>query len=132
MPDHLNETDAAGIYLALKALPVSAVILDSTGRIISVNDTWKEFARQNELQMPDFGIGTNYFQYCQFDGPQASRLVEDLRELLAGRIDVLTFIYPAIRRASKDGIRSSDCRSRSIGRRELRSCISISRTCFRT
>ncbi|WP_161607334.1 LuxR C-terminal-related transcriptional regulator [Methyloferula stellata] len=94
MSDHLNETDAAGAFQALKALPVSAVILDATGRIISVNDTWKEFARKNGLHMPDFGIGTNYFQYCQFDGPQAPRLVEDLRELLAGRIDVLTFIYP--------------------------------------
>lgn len=94
MSDHLNKTDAAETFEALKALPVSAVILDATGRIISVNDTWKAFARQNELCLPDFGIGSDYFRYCRFDEPQALRLVEDLRELLAGRIDVLTFIYP--------------------------------------
>jgi hypothetical protein len=34
-----NVVDA---FEALKALPVSAVILDASGLIVAVNDTWKE------------------------------------------------------------------------------------------
>jgi DNA-binding CsgD family transcriptional regulator len=90
----LKKTGAAEIFQTLKALPVSAVILDASGCIISVNDTWKDFARHNGLRLPDFGIGGNYLQHCRFEDPQAARLVEDLQGLLTGRVDVLTFIYP--------------------------------------
>ena len=49
---------------ALKALPVSAAILDNSGRILAVNDTWREFARANGLCLPNEGIGADYLQYC--------------------------------------------------------------------
>jgi hypothetical protein len=76
-------------FKALKALPVSAVILDASGVIVAVNDTWKEFGRQNGLRIPNAGVGVNYLQYCA-----GSEFTRELRGLLAGRLDLLTLFYP--------------------------------------
>lgn len=78
----------------LKALPVNAVILDASGTIVAVNDAWKDFARQNGLHLPNFGIGSNYLQFCGSDGPYPSLFATDLTELLARRRKLLTLIYP--------------------------------------
>jgi len=76
-------------FKALKALPVSAVILDASGMIVAVNDTWKEFGRRNGLSIPNAGVGANYLQYCA-----GSELTMELKRLLAGRLDLLTLVYP--------------------------------------
>lgn len=78
----------------LRALPVNAAILDTSGRIVAVNDTWKEFARENGLRLPNFGVGSNYLQFCGSDGPYPSLSATDLNELLAGQKKLLTLIYP--------------------------------------
>lgn len=76
-------------FKALKALPVSAAILDNSGRILAVNDTWREFARANGLCLPNEGIGADYLQYCA-----DSQFRTDLKAFLAGRRDLLTLVYP--------------------------------------
>lgn len=81
-------------FKALKALPVSAAILDASGMIVAVNDAWRDFGRRNGLRVPNSGIGSNYVQYCASDEPHSNRLAKDLRELLAGRLDLLTLVYP--------------------------------------
>ncbi len=81
-------------FEALKSLPASAVILDAAGTIVAVNDTWKEFARRNGLRVPHSAVGSNYLQYCQSDEPHSRRFVRQLRALLAGQLDLLTYIYP--------------------------------------
>ena len=78
----------------LRALPVNVAILDTSGTIVDVNDTWKEFARQNGLRLPNFGIGSNYLQFCVSDGPYPSLSAANLKELLAGQKKLLTLIYP--------------------------------------
>ena len=78
-------------FEVLKALPVSAAILDASGTIVAVNDTWKEFGRRNGLSIPDSGIGSNYLQYCTAGEP---KFKTDLRALLAGKLDLLTLVYP--------------------------------------
>jgi DNA-binding CsgD family transcriptional regulator len=77
-----------------KTLPTSAVILDTAGRIIAVNDTWRNFGRRNGLRIPHSAVGSNYLQYCRSDDPASLRFIRDLKSLLAGRLDLLTFIYP--------------------------------------
>jgi len=74
---------------ALKTLPVSAAILDRSGTIVTVNDTWRKFAEANGLSIPDAGVGVNYLQYCV-----EARHTRELEELLAGRRDLLTRVYP--------------------------------------
>lgn len=76
-------------FEALKALPVSVAILDASGKIVAVNDIWKEFGRRNGLRIPEAGVGANYLQYC----PESEFTVE-LRALLAGRLNLLTLVYP--------------------------------------
>jgi DNA-binding CsgD family transcriptional regulator len=81
-------------FEGLKSLPASVAILDAAGTIVAVNDTWKQFGRRNGLRAPRSAIGSNYLQYCRSDEPNSSRFVGELRALLAGKRDLLTFIYP--------------------------------------
>ena len=78
----------------LRALPVNAAILDASGTIVAVNDTWKDFARQNGLRLPNFGVGSNYLQFCESDGLYPSLSAADLKDLLVGQKKLLTLIYP--------------------------------------
>ncbi len=81
-------------FKALRALPVSTVILGADGTIVGVNDAWKEFAHRNGMCLPNFGIGANYLEYCGA-GPRTPRgLGKELKELLSGQRDLVTLIYP--------------------------------------
>jgi DNA-binding CsgD family transcriptional regulator len=77
---------------ALEVLPVSAVLLDIGGKIVGVNKAWKDFGRRNGLCLPNFGVGSNYLAYCGTS--PAGSVAKDLRELLAGRRDLVTSVYP--------------------------------------
>jgi hypothetical protein len=81
-------------FEGLKSLPVSVAILDASGTIVAVNNTWEQFGRRNGLRVPHFAVGSNYLQYCRSDEPNSRRFVAQLKALLAGRRDLLTFIYP--------------------------------------
>jgi DNA-binding CsgD family transcriptional regulator len=81
-------------FKRLQTLPVSAVVLDSTGTIVGVNDAWKSFGERNGLCVPDFGVGANYLAYCGPDREASPTLADDLREVLAGHRDMVTMIYP--------------------------------------
>jgi DNA-binding CsgD family transcriptional regulator len=76
-------------FKALSELPVSSVIIDASGMIVAVNDTWKEFGRRNGLSIPNAGVGANYLQYCA-----ESEFTMELKSLLAGRLGLLTLVYP--------------------------------------
>jgi hypothetical protein len=78
----------------LTSLPVSAVFLDASGKIVAVNDSWKEFGRRNGLRVPNSAIGSNYLLHCQSDEPRSRQFAKALKSLLAGQLDLLTFIYP--------------------------------------
>jgi DNA-binding CsgD family transcriptional regulator len=77
-----------------QAQPVSIAILDPLGTILGVNEAWKDFGRQNGLRVPDFAVGDSYLNYCKSDQPDSLRFIEDLKDLLARRVDLLTRIYP--------------------------------------
>ncbi len=64
------------------------------GTIVAANDTWKEFGRRNGLRIPNWGFGANYLKYSGGKGFRSTRIVRDLKDLLAGRLDLLTAIYP--------------------------------------
>jgi len=85
---------AAAAIERLSLLPASVVILDAAGTIVAVNDAWKDFARQNGLRVPHFAVGSRYLRYCRSDEPRSRRFAKELEALLAGKLDLLTFIYP--------------------------------------
>jgi DNA-binding CsgD family transcriptional regulator len=81
-------------FEGLKSLPVSVAIIDASGTIVAVNETWKQFGRRNGLRVRRSAVGLNYLHYCPTDQPGSRRFVTQLKALLAGRRDLLTFIYP--------------------------------------
>lgn len=78
----------------LRTLPVSTAILDPSGTIVAVNDSWKVFARRNGLRLRNFGIGVNYLNYCLSDESRPSLRPNELKELLAGQRSLVTLVYP--------------------------------------
>lgn len=84
----------APAFATLQALPASAVILDAAGKIVAVNDAWKEFGKRNGLHMAHDAIGADYLAHCGGGDPHMRRFVRELKALLAGRLDLLTLIYP--------------------------------------
>lgn len=74
--------------------PVHGVLLDASGVIIYANEGWKAFARQSGLTVPNYGIGENYLRFCAFADSQSARIVEGITQLLAGKIDCFSLIYP--------------------------------------
>lgn len=81
-------------FQRLQALPVSTAILDASGRIVAVNDAWKDFGQRNGLCLPDFGVGANYFAYCEAGPSGAGQLAAQLKDLLEGRSEMVTMVYP--------------------------------------
>ena len=84
----------APTFASVRSLPASAVILDAAGKIVAVNDAWKEFGRRNGLHMARDAVGADYLAYCGGADPHARRFLRELKALLAGRRDLLTLIYP--------------------------------------
>ena len=52
------------LALTLDALSATVALLDATGRIVLVNETWRRFAASNGLRDPAFCVGTNYLAAC--------------------------------------------------------------------
>ena len=57
--DNLREyCDKKSTYQSfINAMPYSAAILDQNGVILCVNKKWKEFGKDNDLSMKDYGLG---------------------------------------------------------------------------
>lgn len=77
-----------------QVLPVNVAILDGLGTIVSVNSAWKAFGRRNGLRLPKSGVGLNYLNYSGSESPNSPQFVKDLKNLLAGRLDLLALVYP--------------------------------------
>lgn len=73
---------------------VNGVLLDRSGAIVHVSRGWKSFAQETGFALPNFGIGQNYLRHCAYADEESARIVEGIAQLLAGRIDFLSFVYP--------------------------------------
>lgn len=73
---------------------VNGVLLDRSGAIVYVSQGWKAFAQESGLALPNFGIGQNYLRHCAYADEESARIVEGIAQLLGGRIDFLSFVYP--------------------------------------
>jgi len=76
------------------SLPVNMAIIDSAGTIVAVNKAWEQFGRRNGLRVPCSAVGLNYLHYCRAGESYSRQFLAQLKALLAGRRDLLTFIYP--------------------------------------
>jgi PAS domain S-box-containing protein len=82
----------------LDALPANIALLDSQGNIVSVNNGWKEFARENRLKSKNYAIGDNYIATAEnADGEEREyglNISRGIEGVIARRIDHFSMVYP--------------------------------------
>ena len=104
-PDASPGLERAGAWVAmthqraiLDALPANVSLLDATGRIVAVNESWRRFADDNSLGSLSEGVGQNYLAVCDAaDGAfssEAPRVAAGIRAVLSGSSDEFTLEYP--------------------------------------
>ncbi|MFI4916183.1 MAG: ATP-binding protein [Phycisphaerales bacterium JB060] len=86
------------LVAALDVMPAEVALLDRSGRIMTVNRAWKDFARLNGYVSEDAGVGSNYLDICdQADGSaaiEARSIAGGLRAVLAGKQSATYVEYP--------------------------------------
>ena len=96
--DQLRHREAAKQAAILNALPAHIALLDAHGRIISVNEAWRQFADANALKGSAYGIGVNYLEICDHtpaDDPSGGHQVAaGIRSVLSGEVRRFSFEYP--------------------------------------
>ncbi len=106
-PRWLDRSEEAGEGLAsavgfadavLDALPDATAVLDTTGPIVAVNNTWRMFALDNGGDPTTTGVGVNYLELCDRSaraGCQDAAIVADgIQSVLSGRTVHSEFEYP--------------------------------------
>ncbi|MFZ5818785.1 MAG: PAS domain S-box protein, partial [Chloroflexota bacterium] len=84
----------------LDSLSAHIAILDETGAIIAVNDSWRRFGQANGLRLKGDGVGSNYLNICKIsrgeDEKIALAIADTIEGMLSGReADALQiFEYP--------------------------------------
>lgn len=82
----------------LNALPANAALLSPDGEIKAVNTYWADFADQNGLKMPNYGVGSNYFDVCETaQGPDREislQVAHGIHELRRGQRAAFSIQYP--------------------------------------
>ena len=83
---------------AFDALLSRIAILDADGIIVAVNEPWRRFARETRLGLPDDGVGSNYLHITDLSHGHASHgaqeVAQGIRDVLAGRRDAFSLVYP--------------------------------------
>jgi PAS domain S-box-containing protein len=82
----------------LNALPSNIALIDSEGKILSVNEGWRRFAGANGLQDKAAAVGQNYLEVCeqaQNDHAQeAQKVAAGVRSVLNGTVKNFELEYP--------------------------------------
>jgi PAS domain S-box-containing protein len=88
-----SETQAA----ILNALPPNITLLNEKGRIMAVNESWKKFAILNNLGIPNFGIGFNYFAISEkatgANKSDSNKIEHGIKEVIQGSKKDFTMEY---------------------------------------
>jgi len=99
--DMLQNPAATGFDLplrSLQALQSHVAVIDPRGRILFVNDAWKDFALGNGADPETaFGEAANYLDVCRASAatdPLAARALAGIEAMLAGGLPQFTMEYP--------------------------------------
>jgi len=82
------ESSRRFLQQTIDTLTAHIAILDENGTIVAVNEAWKRFADENDLNDPAYGVGTSYLSVC--DAASGSRsehapeVAAGIRRILAG------------------------------------------------
>jgi PAS domain S-box-containing protein len=82
----------------LNTLPATIALIDSSGCIIEVNDSWRQFANSNGYSGDDYWLGQNYLSFTEnalgeeeFDG---KTVAEGIRKVLQHQLPQFEYEYP--------------------------------------
>ena len=82
----------------LNSLEAEIAVLDHTGVICEVNDTWLRFAIENGVEphrpAPYTGIGTNYLAFCETASGSVSPAYKGIQAVLSGAAPSFSMEYP--------------------------------------
>ncbi len=82
----------------LDALTAHICILDETGTIIAINESWRAFAQANQLSAEQAGVGVSYLAVCDAaTGPDAhiaAAFAAGIRAVMRGEADQFGLEYP--------------------------------------
>ena len=83
----------------LMSLPDHIAVLDREGNILTVNDSWIQFAWENGANFPDsVGPGVNYFKICRKAAEQGDettmKALDGIRAVLDGSSEYFEMEYP--------------------------------------
>ncbi|MEO8361747.1 MAG: EAL domain-containing protein, partial [Vicinamibacteria bacterium] len=96
--EHLRAIESARQAAILNALPANVVLLDSSGMILSANESWRQFERENSALARRAGVGVNYLTVCdQAQGPysaEAPQVAAGVRSVLNGVVRSYSIEYP--------------------------------------
>lgn len=86
-------TYAEAVFDSLKA---NIAIVDPHGEILSVNASWRNFAKDNQMQDVTTGVGANYFDVCRSASvdPNARAALDGILEVVDGVRSSFYHEYP--------------------------------------
>jgi diguanylate cyclase (GGDEF)-like protein/PAS domain S-box-containing protein len=96
--EQLRHIATASQAVILNALPAHIALLDTAGRIVSVNEAWRRFGSEHATQGLGYEIGRNYLEVCdgaRGDGSsEAHQAAAGIRSVLSGGVKSFSIEYP--------------------------------------
>ncbi|MBC7918389.1 MAG: EAL domain-containing protein [Rhodoferax sp.] len=95
---HGRITEAARQAAILNALPAHVALIDQQGRIISINEAWRQFGIANAQHDLQSELGSNYLDVCDKaqgeHAQEAQEVARCIRSVLAGDLTSYALEYP--------------------------------------
>jgi PAS domain S-box-containing protein len=81
----------------LNALAAHVALVDESGKITTVNEAWRSFARENGLENSDYSVGKNYLEICEqatgSNSREARHAAGGIRAVLSGELQRFEIEY---------------------------------------
>jgi PAS domain-containing protein len=95
-PREINFSELTFRTAILDSLLANIAVLDPAGEILAVNLSWKEFAKANQLNDANLGVGANYLDVCRAASldPIARAALQGIRAVMSGDRSSFYLKYP--------------------------------------
>jgi len=95
--EEIQRQSEAFVHDILNSLNFSVAVLDSSGKIVAVNDEWSNFFAENDGEVDGAGIGVSYLDVCRRatgpDRPDAVKAVAGIEAIMSGRLSHFELEY---------------------------------------